>query len=70
MSAGNFPVGADTENGKKLTAAAMLVSDVIESLRDEVYDGADGQFDNSASDGGSLALLRLAAELIGNEVRK
>ena len=59
----------DSEVGAKdLLKAASLVKAVADRLRDSVYSGDDGQFDNSASDGGSLARLELAVNLIKDEV--
>lgn len=65
MSGRNFPV-VDA----RLTEAAKLIDAVIDDYWDDVYSGDDGQYDNSASDGGSLALLGLARSLIQKETRK
>jgi hypothetical protein len=68
MSAGYFPMNDSTDPAKKLLQAADLVQSATRDVRDSVYSGEDGQFDNSASDGGSLALLELAVKLIRGEV--
>lgn len=70
MGSGYFPL-----EGKRATAllgAAQAVEDVCEALVSDVYSGESGgsQFDNAASDGGSVALLRLAVQLIRGEVRR
>ena len=72
MGSGTFPLYRSDENAKKLLTAAMLVREVVGSISNEVYSGESGggQFDNAASDGGSLATLSLAAELIEREVEK
>jgi len=68
MSSAYFPMSDSVEGGKDLLKAASLVKAVSDRLRDSVYSGDDGQFDNSASDGGSLARLELAVNLIKDEV--
>ena len=70
MGSGMFPVETRSRFGEKLSAAASSVESICEELDDGVYSGEVGgmQFDNVASDGASLALLRLAAKLIRAEV--
>jgi hypothetical protein len=72
MGSGSFPLYRSEENGKKLLEAAKLVQEVCRSMRDDVDSGESGgmQYDNAASDGGSLALLRLAQSLIEDEGEK
>ena len=73
MASGSFPLHpVHDANGLKLKAAADLVADVCRDVSDEVYAGESGgmQFDNAASDGGSLALLYLAEKLIRDELSK
>ncbi len=63
MSSGNFPVREDSVEGCKLLAASDLVTEVINAL------GADySQYDDAERYGGSIALLRLAAKLIVDQV--
>lgn len=69
MGSGYFPLQSDDESGQKLAEAARLVQEVIELFRESISSGEDGQFDNAASDGASLALLGLTARLIREEVR-
>ncbi len=64
MSGGYFPLYKEDMNGTKLLRAANLVTEVIDEIVDDIYGGSDGQFDNSASDGGHVALLKLAIKLI------
>lgn len=68
MSSGYFPLPKNGESGKKLVDANLLIREVIDKFQDDVYSGIDGQFDNSASDGGSLALLELACTILENQV--
>lgn len=68
MASGYFPLDESQESGKKLLEAVRLIEEVIENFYDNIYSGADGQFDNAASDGGSLALLSLAIGIIKREV--
>jgi hypothetical protein len=72
MGSGSFPLYRTDENGKKLLEAAKLIGEVVDGISDDVYSGDSGgmQYDNAASDGGSLALLQLAAQLIEDEVQK
>jgi len=65
-----FQVEARSRFGEQLSAAASAVESICDELRDGVYSGESGgmQFDNAASDGGSLSLLRLAVKLIRAEV--
>lgn len=68
MGRGFFPLSASGEKAKNLLSAVSLVQTVIDALWDSVYSGDDGQFDNSASDGASLAKLGIAVDLIMGEV--
>lgn len=60
MGSGSFPLYRTDESGAKLLNAAKLVNEVVDSISDDVSSGDSGgmQYDNAASDGGSLALLR------------
>lgn len=64
MASPYFPNLIEPSHKQKLTRAAKLVTEVIDYYQPSVSEGADGQFDNSASDGGALALLGLAVRLI------
>jgi len=70
MASGMFPLRANSENGEMLIEAAALIGTVINGLYSDVYSGDSGgmQFDNAASDGGSIARLKLAQRLIKEEV--
>ena len=68
MGSGYFPISKMDEDGKRLMKAVVLVEEVKSELLDAIYDGDDGQFDNAASDGGSLARLGVAIDLIKGEV--
>ena len=72
MGRGTFPLYRNDEEAKKLLTAVSLVREVIHEINESVYSGdsGGGQYDNSASDGGSLALLHLAARLIEGEVER
>lgn len=72
MGSGMFPVERSGRLGNELANAAKRVESVCEEIEDEVYSGESGgmQFDNAASDGSSLGLLRLAAKLIRDEVQR
>jgi len=70
MASGYFPLNREEENGRKLVNAMKLIEEVKENYYEDIYSGSDGQFDNAASDGGSLALLGLARTLINNELEK
>lgn len=72
MGSGTFPLYKTDTRGQRLLGAAKEVREVCDEMVDAVYSGdsGGGQFDNAASDGGSLALLRLAASLIEDEVVK
>lgn len=68
MGSGYFPLGkSDGEWWDQLTQAADLITSVCDDMLDAVY--GNDQTDNAASDGGSMALLRLAAQLVRAEVR-
>lgn len=71
MGSGSFPVDR-SGSGQKLIQAAALVAEFLNEWYDSVYSGESGggQYDNAASDGGSLALLSLANRLILAEVEK
>ena len=64
MSSPYFPDLINKEDKEKLRAAANLIREVTGKYYEPVYSGDDGQYDNSASDGGALALLELAISLI------
>jgi hypothetical protein len=71
VASGIFPLGRYApESAKRLREAANLVEEVIKDLSADVFSGESGgmQFDNAASDGGSIARLRLAVELIEGEI--
>ena len=67
-----FPIWDESPEGEKLIRAADLIKEVTDELRENVYSGESGgmQFDNSAWDGGSMAMLSLAYRLIMTEVQK
>jgi hypothetical protein len=71
MGSGTFPLHHNDEDGKKLLEAARLIGEVHSSMADGVFSGdsGGGQYDNAASDGGSLALLSLAKSLVEGGVR-
>lgn len=69
MGSGSFPleiIGNSINDGDVLSVAAKMVEAVVESWYHDVYTGESGgrQFDNAARDGGALAELELAVELI------
>ena len=68
MASGYFPLCREEENGKKLIDAMRLIQEVKDYFCEDIYSGSGGQFDNAASDGGSLALLGLAKRLINDEL--
>ena len=72
MGSGSFPLSPNEETGKKLVQAAALIKEVTDAWYDDVYGGDSGgmQYDNAATDGGSLALLGLAHRLILGEVKE
>lgn len=63
MGRAYFPVSDTSETGRKLMDVARLLREAADKFREDVYMGADGQYDNSADDGGAIALLELAAEI-------
>ncbi len=67
MGSGCFPI-----KSKQLKEAARLIDEVVNNYYNDVYSGESGcmQYDNTASDGGSLALLNLASKLIKGEIDK
>lgn len=70
MASGYFPVdGSDAERLRSI--ADQLHAFIVECLG-PVHSGESGgmQYDNTASDGGSLALLALAEQLIRDEIGK
>jgi len=68
MSSGYFPLSEGSSHGKKLLEASKLIQDVCDSLYEDVYGDTDGQFDNAMSNGESLAMLKLAKDLIEDEI--
>ena len=71
MGSGSFPLERIHDLGKRLWDAADMVEGVCKEMESDVFSGdsGGGQVDNAASDGGSLALLRLAVRLIRDETR-
>ena len=72
MGSGMFPLDVNySRAGKALLEASKLIQATINDLYDGVYSGDSGgnQYDNAASDGGSLALLGLAKDLIVAELK-
>ncbi len=70
MGRGFFPLSAGSSEGKRLLEAANIIKQVGDEFSESIYSGSDGQFDNAASDGGSLALLNLAVKICRDEVTK
>mgnify|MGYP001605452480 CR=1 FL=1 len=70
MSGSRFPLRTGEEGWSMLKTAAEAVEKVREMYWEDAYEGSSGQYDNSASDGGSLALLGLAVKLIRGEIRE
>jgi len=72
MGSGCFPLSREDKDAGKLLQASKLIDEVIKSLWGDVYSGDVGgmQYDNAASDGGSLALLGLASKLVLDQVRE
>lgn len=68
MSGGYFPLKNGDPNRLILLKVSELIDGVCDDMFDDIYTGEDGQFDNSATGGGSLALLRLAARICREEV--
>ena len=70
MGSGVFPVRSQSEEGKKLCQAIVLIEQVLNLLEPDILDGSSGgnQFDNAAYDGGSLARLELAKRILSEEV--
>ena len=68
MSSGYFPMNNTDRGAKELLRAALIVRKLISNVWESVCSGDDGQFDNAAYDGGSLARLELAVNLIVGEV--
>jgi hypothetical protein len=71
MGSGSFPLHYTDKAAVTLKAAADSVQAVCDGISDDVYSGdsGGGQFDNAASDGASLAMLRLAVRLIREQIR-
>jgi len=67
VASGMFPLRPGDEGYEDLARAANLVESVLQRYWDWV--GDDGQYDNAAADGGSLALLKLAVRLIRDEIQ-
>ena len=70
MGSGYFPLNKKDVAGGKLLKAKNLIDEVIRDYYEDIYSGIDGQYDNAASDGGSLALLGLCIEILEKEVLK
>lgn len=66
MSSGYFPLLKDSDSAKKLMEAQKLISEVVGDLVGDIY--TQDQVDNAAQDGGSLALLNLAIQILKDEV--
>jgi hypothetical protein len=72
MGSGMFPLSPIRDDyGVKLKNAADAIEDVCNAISEDIYSGdaGGGQFDNAASDGGDLALLRLAVKLIRDRLK-
>ena len=72
MGSGMFPLSPTRDElGVRLNKIADDLEKICEEVSDDIYSGDSGgmQYDNAASDGGSLALLRLAVKLIRDELR-
>lgn len=71
MGSGSFPLQKNDDGYESLKRAADLIRDVHRSWMADVYggDSGGGQADNAASDGGSLARIALAEQLIRGELK-
>lgn len=71
MGSGIFPISHQRhpKQAETLHLAANLIGDVLTwSADQDVEDSSNGQWDNARSDGGALARLQLARDLILGEV--